>query len=478
MNNFEVVIGIENHVELKTTSKMFASSQVNFNSPQNTNIDPMALALPGSLPTVNKKGVELAILACNGLNMEIDSLLRFDRKSYYYSDLPKGFQITQNFFPIGKEGTLEISVNGKQKIVEIERLHIEEDTAKQTHKGEFTYIDYNRSGNGLVEIVTKPVLRSADEAIAYLEALRETLLYLGISDVKMNEGSLRCDINISLRPFGFKELGTKVEIKNLNSFNNVKKAIEFEIKRQSEMLLKNEIILSETKRFDEQSQQTKTMRVKDTAVDYKYFAEPNITPIRLDEKWINKIISKSPELAKDRRKRYVGEYKLSEKDANHLLTNYDLAIFFEQTVNLKVDPKKAYNLITSDIQSSLNTNNVEINNSNFSPKKIAEIIERLDKGEISSKHVKTIISILGEKDQPIGKIIEQNGLKLITDPKLISDIIIKLAENNQKMIEENIKTRPERVEKTLMGQLMKETAGNVSLVVANEILLKLLNSFK
>lgn len=476
MNNFEVVIGIENHVELKTTSKMFASSQVNFNSAQNTNIDAMALALPGSLPTVNKKGVELAILACNGLNMTIDKLLRFDRKSYFYSDLPKGFQITQNFFPIGREGSLEINVNGKTKKVEIERLHIEEDTAKQTHKGELTYIDYNRSGDGLVEIVTKPVLRSADEAVAYLEELRETLLFLGISDVKMNEGSLRCDVNISLRPFGVKELGTKVEIKNLNSFNNVKKAIEFEIKKQSAMLLKDEPVLSETKRFYETTQETKVMRLKDTSVDYKYFEEPNITPIRLDSSWVNKIIENSPELAKVKRKKYVSSYKLNEKDANQILANYELTMFFEELIKLGVDPKKAYNLITSDIQASLNTHNIEIKESNFTPAKIADVMSRLDKGEISSKHVKAIIAILGDNNKSINSIIEENNLKVISDPKLIGDIIIRLAEKNEKMIQENIHTRPERVEKTLMGQLMKETGGNVSLVVANEILLKLLKS--
>ncbi|QHX36138.1 aspartyl/glutamyl-tRNA amidotransferase subunit B [Spiroplasma sp. TIUS-1] len=478
MNNFEVVIGIENHVELKTMSKMFASSQVNFNSIQNTNIDAMALALPGALPTVNKKGVELAILACNGLNMKIDSLLRFDRKSYFYSDLPKGFQITQNFYPIGKDGFLEINVNGKTKRVQIERLHIEEDTAKQTHKGDLTYIDYNRSGDGLVEIVTKPVLRSADEVIAYLEELRETLLFLGISDVKMNEGSLRCDVNISLRPYGYKEFGTKVEIKNLNSFNNVRKAIEFEIKKQTSMLLKNEPILSETKRFDEASQETKVMRLKDTSVDYKYFEEPNITPIRLEEEFINQVIENAPELAKEKRKKYVFSYKLSEKDANQILSNYELTMFFEELIKLNIDPKKAYNLITSDIQASLNTHNIEIKESNFTPSKIADVMNRLDRGKISSKHVKAIVTILGDHNKSISSIIEENNLKVISDPKFIEDIIVRLAKDNQEMIQENIHTRPERVEKTLMGQLMKETGGNVSLVVANEILLKLLKSFK
>jgi aspartyl-tRNA(Asn)/glutamyl-tRNA(Gln) amidotransferase subunit B len=285
MNNFEVVIGIENHIELKTKTKMFAPAPVSFGSEPNTQISSVDLGYPGALPTVNREGVRLALLACNALNMKIEPLLRFDRKNYFYPDLVKGFQITQNYHPIGSNGTLKATMpNGEVKEFTIERLHIEEDTAKQNHISETTYLDYNRSGIGLIEVVSNPVMRSADDAVAYVDHLREIVLFLGVSDAKMNEGSLRCDVNISLRPYGAKEFGNKVEIKNLNSLNNVRKAIEFEIKRQSKMLLNGEVVDQETRRFDEATQETILMRKKSSAVDYRYFREPNIHPIQLDAK--------------------------------------------------------------------------------------------------------------------------------------------------------------------------------------------------
>jgi aspartyl-tRNA(Asn)/glutamyl-tRNA(Gln) amidotransferase subunit B len=283
MINFEVIIGIENHVELKTKSKMFADSPVSFGMIPNSQVNEVDLGYPGALPSVNKEGVRLAILAVNALQMNLDPLLIFDRKNYFYPDLAKGFQITQQFFPIGSNGQLTIKLdNGTEKVIEIERLHIEEDTAKQIHKDETTFIDYNRSGIGLIEIVTKPVLRSAEQAVKYVEKLRETLLFLGVSDVKMNEGSLRCDVNISLRPIGSEKFSHKVEVKNLNSLANIKKAVEFEIQRQTKILLNNEIVEQETRRFDEAKQETVSMRSKSDALDYKYFTEPNISPIQLD----------------------------------------------------------------------------------------------------------------------------------------------------------------------------------------------------
>lgn len=280
--NLEVVIGIENHVELKTKTKMFSPGPITFGAPPNTSVNEIDLGYPGTLPSVNGEGVRLAVLAAHALDMTIDPLLIFDRKNYFYPDLPKGFQITQQFHPIGREGKLKIAVDGIVKNVAIERLHIEEDTAKQIHKGDYTYIDYNRSGIGLIEIVTKPVLRSANQAVAYVEKLRETLLYLGVSDVKMNEGSLRCDVNISLRPYGSDIFGSKVEIKNLNSLMNMRKAIEFEVDRQTQLLLQNQIVNQETRRFDEATQTTVGMRSKADAIDYRYFAEPNLAPIALD----------------------------------------------------------------------------------------------------------------------------------------------------------------------------------------------------
>ena len=280
--NFETVIGLEVHCELTTNSKMFSSSPVTFGKDPNTQVNEVDLGMTGTLPVLNKKGVEYALRVCHTLNMEINELLRFDRKNYYYSDLPKGFQITQDRYPIGRNGTMEIEVDGKKKIIEIERLHMEEDTAKQLHFDDHTLIDYNRAGIPLIEIVTKPTIRSGKEAAAYLEKLRSIFLYTEVSDAKMEEGSMRCDVNISIRPYGSDQFGTRTEIKNLNSISNVQKAIEFEASRQEKILLAGGEVLQETRRFDEALKETVLMRSKGDAVDYKYYPEPNILPIRLD----------------------------------------------------------------------------------------------------------------------------------------------------------------------------------------------------
>lgn len=284
MSNLEIVIGIENHVELLSNTKIFSPGKVTYGKAPNTSVHPIDMGFPGLMPSVNKQCVELAIKACHILNLNINNVLMFDRKNYYYPDLVKGFQITQNFFPIGEEGFLNIKLkNGQSKKVHIERLHLEEDTAKQIHKGDLTYIDYNRSGIGLIEVVTKPVLKNAYEACEYIKELQRNLKYLKISDCKMSEGSLRCDINISLRPKGYQGYGQKVEIKNLNSLNNVKEAIEYEVKRQTNIILSGGSVKLETRRFDEKTRTTILMRQKDEAVDYQYFTEPNILPIELSK---------------------------------------------------------------------------------------------------------------------------------------------------------------------------------------------------
>ncbi|ALD66027.1 Asp-tRNA(Asn)/Glu-tRNA(Gln) amidotransferase subunit GatB [Spiroplasma cantharicola] len=473
MNNFEVVIGIENHIELKTKSKMFGLGPVTYGETPNSQVSEIDMGYPGILPSVNKEGVRLALLTCNALKMKIDSLLRFDRKNYFYPDLVKGYQITQQFFPIGKEGKIEINLeNGKKKFIEIERLHIEEDTAKQTHKDDLTYIDFNRSGVGLIEIVSKPVIRSAFEAVEYVNQLRELLLFLGVSDVKMNEGSLRCDINISLRPYGYEKLGSKVEIKNLNSLNNVKKAIEFEIKRQSKILLSGGTIDQETRRFDESSQETILMRKKSNAIDYKYFREPNIFPIQLDKNWIKEVLNGSPELASHKRKKYIDNYNLSIEDTNYILSDLALVKFFEDTISLGSDPKKIANYLLTDIKALLNKDGIELDKSNLKPKDINQIIEMLDKGIISSKHVKTILPIAFETDKEIIDIVEENNLKLISNINEIEKILLPIIKQNLNLIKEQYEQRPERVEKTIMGQLMKDTGGNVSPTIATEIIIK------
>jgi aspartyl-tRNA(Asn)/glutamyl-tRNA(Gln) amidotransferase subunit B len=479
MNNFEVVIGIENHIELKTKTKMFAPAPVSFGSEPNTQISSVDLGYTGALPTVNREGVRLALLACNALNMKIEPLLRFDRKNYFYPDLVKGFQITQNYHPIGSNGTLKATMpNGEVKEFTIERLHIEEDTAKQNHIGETTYLDYNRSGIGLIEVVSNPVMRSADDAVAYVDHLREIVLFLGVSDAKMNEGSLRCDVNISLRPYGAKEFGNKVEIKNLNSLNNVRKAIEFEIKRQSKMLLNGEVVDQETRRFDEATQETILMRKKSSAVDYRYFREPNIHPIQLDAKWIDDVLKNSPELAETKRTRYLEKLKLDMKEVNYLLSDLTLVDFFERTLVLINEPKKIANLIISDIQSLVNATNTPLNESKLTVENFAALIQKMNDGVISSKHVKIILPIIFEKDVNVDQIIEEQNLKLISDRDTIEKLLLPIVEQNHDLIKTQYENRPERVEKQMMGQLMKVTGGNVNPEVGMDVIVTLIKKVK
>lgn len=476
LTNLELVIGIENHVELKTQSKMFGYGPISFGEKPNTMVSEVDLGYPGALPSVNQKGVELGILAAHALKMKIDPLLLFDRKNYFYPDLAKGFQITQQFSPLGRDGQLEIQLaNGNKKTILIERLHLEEDTAKQTHKGDLTYLDYNRSGIGLVEIVTHPVLKSAEEAVAYVEKLRETLLFLGVSDVKMNEGSLRCDVNISLRPYGLEVFGNKVEIKNLNSLANVKKAIEFEIQRQTNLFLKNEVVAQETRRFDEELQETVSMRSKIDALDYRYFTEPNLAPIQLDPKWISEVIENAPELPDAKRKRYISKYNLTVEESNIILNNLALTQFFEQTVKLTKDGTKVANYLIGDVQSELNKTNQEINQIALTPQLLAEMINLINHQVISSKHAKTILPLILVNDrETVTAIVKRLHLKLISNPKEIEGYLAPIIEANMDLIRDHYQTRPERVEKTLMGQLMKKTSGNVNPDLGMKILVKML----
>ncbi|AJK51745.1 Asp-tRNA(Asn)/Glu-tRNA(Gln) amidotransferase subunit GatB [Mycoplasma capricolum] len=473
MQNFEIIIGVENHVELKTNSKMFSPSKVSYGEAPNTLANEIDLAYPGTLPSVNKKAVELAVLACNALNMQIDTLLTFDRKNYFYPDLTKGFQITQQFNPIGKNGSLEITLeNGNKKVIEIERLHIEEDTAKQVHKDNLTYLDYNRSGVGLIEIVTKPVLRSAEEACLYVEKLREILLFLNVSDVKMNEGSLRTDLNISLRPYGSDKFSNKVEIKNLNSISNIKKAVEFEINRQKEILLKNQIVEQQTRRYDDQTSLTILMRSKIDSIDYRYFREPNIFPIQLEKSWIKNVISNSPELADQKRIRYVNELGLTSEDANIILTSLEMTNFFEKTIKLTSNYNKVAKMLISEIQAKLNLENKTIDQIELSPENLASVINLIDKNIISSKQTKVIMPIiLDSNTETVEQIVERLNLKLITNKNEISKLLVNIINQNKELLEQ-YPTRPERVIKTIMGQLMKQTNGNVDPEIANQIVIK------
>ena len=459
---------------MKTKSKMFSSAPINFNDEANTDVALLDMAFPGTMPIVNKEAVRNAIRICNALHMEIDHELWFDRKNYFYSDLPKGYQITQQFRPIGKEGYLEIEINNQKKKIEIERLHMEEDTCKQLHFLDFTLLDYNRAGIPLIEIVSKPVLRSGEEARKYVDKIRELVTFSNVSDGKMEEGSLRCDVNISLRPYGIDKFGTKVEIKNLNSIANIEKAIDYEIKRQSELILLGKEILQETRRFDEAKKETVLMRVKTDAVDYKYFTEPNILPIHISDEFIKDAIDTCPELYDAKLNRFINDYKLDEVDAKILINNQGFADFFEKICTFSNNYINISKFIISDIMGYLNKNQLTIDEFKVDYKYIAEMVDLLKSNEINSSQGKEIFMVLVKENKSPYKIKEELGFSLINDDDLIRKIVIDTLNSNSSL-KDDFKAGKTRVQGFIMGQIMKQLKGKVNPSVANKIILEELN---
>ncbi len=468
--NYEIVMGIEMHVELKTKTKMFSPAPTTYGEKPNTNVGVVDMAFPGTLPTVNKRGVVLALRACMGLNLEIDPLLKFDRKNYYYSDLPKGFQITQQFFPIGKNGSVELA-SGKN--IRINRLHIEEDTAKQSHGVSETLIDYNRSGNPLVEIVSEPDISSGSEAVEFIEKVSETLKYLDVSNVKMEEGSMRCDVNISLRPYGYEHLGNKVEIKNLNSLNNISKAIEYEIERQSKLLNSGQVILEETRRFDESSLSTVLMRVKDETVDYKYFVEANIIPVLLTKEFIDDVKDNLPELASARFARYLA-VGMEDYDAQVIINNKELSDFFDEVLKNTDEIKMAANWTISEVLAVVNKEQIEITSLKLDPKQLAIMINAIVNKDISSKQAKKVFEqiILGKETK---QVISDLGLEVISDEKRILAFIDVAIKNNPQSVED-FKAGRDRALGFLMGQVMKSSGGKVDPQITNRLIKQQLES--
>lgn len=464
MNNFEVVIGIEIHIELNTKTKMFSHAPNSFGLAENTSVAPLDLAYPGTLPVVNKQAVIKAIMLGKALKMEIDDLVRFDRKNYYYPDLPKGFQITQQYHPIGKDGIVKIS----NKEITLERIHMEEDTAKAFHNDDATLLNYNRAGVPLIEIVSNPVMHNSQEATEYIETIKNVALALDISDAKMEEGSLRADINISLRPFGQKELGTKVEIKNMNSLSNVKKAIDFEIIEQTKQILLGIPVLQTTKRFDETTQTNAIMRTKKDALDYGYMPEPNILPIRLPKELINGIVI--PELPWERKERYLKD-GLDIKTANILVSDLALANYFD-SIEYK-DRVKLSKILFAELVSLANANSKSVVELNILPEQIAILLSQVSDGIISGKHLKTIIPFLIDGQQTVEQVIKEKGMAQISDPIELQKIIEEILNDSKDFIEQN-SDRPERVLKYVLGQVMKKSKGQANPVVSSELVRKVL----
>jgi len=457
-------IGIEVHVELKSMAKVFSMSKNNFNDEANTNINVIDLGYPGALPRLNKGVIESALKACLAFNCKINKEMHFDRKNYFYPDLPKGYQITQQDTPIGYDGYVEIEVDGNKKKIYLERIHIEEDTCKSMHTTE-TLLNYNRAGVPLIEIVTKPCIENGKEAIAYLEKLRETLLYLGVSDVKIEEGSMRCDVNVSVSDSD--KLGTKCEVKNIGSISNVGLAIDYEINRQIEEIKAGNKIVEQTRRFDDKNNKTILMRYKETGNDYRYFPEPDIPYVYLTDEYIKEVSDSMPVLTDELKEKYVS-LGINSNNIKTIIANKDICNFLESVIEL-CNPVIASNLLTGDILSYLNKNIVKLNSTKLTKENFIKLVNLLDKNTLSSKQGKEVINIILETDKDVAEIIKENNYEQISDDNFIKDLVVKIVSDNPDSVQD-FKDGKDRAVKYLMGQIMKESKGKVNPALANTTL--------
>ena len=472
---YEAVIGLEVHTELQTTTKIFCGCKTSFGAEPNTNVCPVCLGLPGVLPVLNKRVLEFAVRAGLALNCEISRFSKFDRKNYYYPDLPKNFQTSQFDLPICERGHLDIEVNGEKKQIRITRAHMEEDAGKLVHHGtsitdsDYSLVDYNRTGTPLLEIVTEPDMRPAKEAVAYLEKMRAILQYIGISDCRMEEGSLRCDANVSVRPVGQKELGTKAEIKNINSFKGVEKAIEYEALRQAEILEDGGKIIQETRTWDEKEGVTKSMRTKEEANDYRYFPEPDLAPFTVSEEYIEDIRKTLPELPDERRERYIANFGLSSTDAQYMTNDKDTSDYFEKVVAAGADPKASVNWIMGEFASQLSNAGIEIAKAPVTPENLAKLLALIAKGTISGKIAKKVFAEMWKDGADPEEIVKAQGLVQISDTGALKELVVKVIANNPKAVED-FKAGKKKAVGALVGQIMKETKGKANPKVINELL--------
>ncbi|MCM3693368.1 Asp-tRNA(Asn)/Glu-tRNA(Gln) amidotransferase subunit GatB [Neobacillus niacini] len=466
---FETVIGLEVHVELKTDSKIFSASPNHFGAEPNSNTSVIDLGYPGVLPVLNKKAVEFGMKAAMALNCQVATHTKFDRKNYFYPDNPKAYQISQFDKPIGEHGWIDIEVNGYTKRIGITRIHLEEDAGKLSHGNGYSLVDYNRQGTPLVEIVSEPDIRTPDEAYAYLEKLKSIIQYTGVSDCKMEEGSLRCDANISIRPVGQEEFGTKTELKNLNSFNFVRKGLEFEEKRQREVVTSGGTIDQETRRFDEATGATLLMRVKEGSDDYRYFPEPDLLDIYIDEEWKAQIAAEIPELPDERQKRYINELGLPVYDAKVLTVTKEMADFFEGAVAAGAEAKLASNWIMGDVSAYLNAEGKELHQIALTPEGLASMIKLIEDGTISSKIAKTVFKELIENGGDAEAIVKEKGLVQISDEGTLLKIISEVLDANPQSIED-FKNGKNKAVGFLVGQLMKATKGQANPQKVNQLL--------
>ncbi|ATC61577.1 Asp-tRNA(Asn)/Glu-tRNA(Gln) amidotransferase subunit GatB [Pseudolactococcus raffinolactis] len=469
--NFETVIGLEVHVELNTNSKIFSPAPAHFGAGPNENTNIVDWSFPGVLPVMNKGVIESGIKAALALNMDIHQNMHFDRKNYFYPDNPKAYQISQFDEPIGYNGSIEIELeDGTKKTLRIERAHLEEDAGKNTHGTDgYSYVDLNRQGVPLIEIVSEADMRSPEEAYAYLTAIKEIIQYTGISDVKMEEGSMRCDANISLRPYGQEEFGVKTELKNLNSFNFVRKGLEYEVARQAKVLRSGGVIQQETRRYDEKTGETTLMRVKEGSSDYRYFPEPDLPRFEISDEWIDEVRATLPEFPKARRAKYVAELGLSDYDAAQITAAKDTADFFESAVNAGADAKLASNWLQGEVAQYLNAEGKKLSEIGLTPENLTEMLKLIADGTISSKIAKKVFVELAKNGGSAEAFVKKAGLIQISDPAVLVPIITDVLAKNEKAVND-YKGGNKNSAKALIGQLMKATKGQANPQVVQELL--------
>ncbi len=468
---WETVIGLETHVELSTKTKIFCSCATEFGGAPNTHCCPVCTGVPGSLPVLNGKVVEYAVRAGLALGCEITRHARFDRKNYFYPDLPKAYQISQLYEPICRNGLVDIEVGGKHRQIRIHEIHMEEDAGKLVHDEwtEQTQCDYNRCGVPLIEIVTEPDFRSGEEVVAYLEALKSKLEYLGVSDCKMQEGSLRCDVNLSVRPMGSDQLGTRTEMKNLNSFKSIQRAIAYEADRQIELLEEGGCVVQETRRWDDNKDRTAAMRSKENAQDYRYFPEPDLPPIEISEEWLEEVRASLPEMAREKQARYEREFDLPAYDAGIITGTKALADLFEQTTALCGRPKEVSNWIMGDVLKALKDEGIEAKQMALTPENLAAIIERVESGAINRKAGREIFAAAFHAQVDVDAYIREHGLEQVSDTGLVEQVVAEVFAANPQSIADYQAGKTKAVG-YLVGQTMKQLRGKADPKVVNEVI--------
>lgn len=470
--NFETTVGLEVHIEMQTNSKAYSPSPVQYGAEQNTNTNVIDWGYPGVLPEINKGALEFGMRAALALHCDITQDVGFDRKNYFYPDNPKAYQITQARTPIGTNGWLEIELeDGTKKKIGIREMHVEEDAGKNTHNPDgYSYVDLNRQGTPLIEIVAEPDISSADEAYAYLTKLRQVIQFTGISDVKMEEGSMRADVNVSIAPIGSDKLGVRTEMKNLNSFEHVRKGIQYEVKRQERLLMSGGEVEQETRRFDEPSGETVLMRSKEEANDYRYFPEPDLPPIHISDDWIEEVRASIPEMPDKRRERYTQDWGIPAYDAGVLTQTKEMSDFYDATVAAGADPKLAANWLMGEVNAYLNSKQVELSDTALTPEHLATMIKLIEDETISSKIAKKVFKEIITNDTEPKAWVESKGMVQLSDPAKLQPIIDEVLDNNEQSIED-FKNGKDRAIGFLVGQIMKKTRGMANPKMVNKLLM-------